>query len=197
MSTVFDVFPPPSLDSNKWSSTLVGSVGLSVGVPSNGVYPLTVDDPGDQVRIDSEGKISTPSGSFDVRLFYADVFSDLDENIVSFLGWRSTQKDGLGDPAYGIDALLCVKPDPVYEFQKRAINLGSVGRSTVLIDPTSGADGGFRIVRSGTDYQLYYYNSGWVLFETEALPHNGPGYIVFGQFAESPTLLAFPWIPQT
>ena len=72
------------------------------------------------------------------------------------------------------------------------------GLTRVLRDrPTSGANGGFRLERAGQSYILSYNDGGWVVFSIENLPHVGPGYIVFGQFAEEPSLPAFPWVPQT
>jgi len=197
MPTITELFPAPTLDPTRWVSTLQGSTSLTIGAPSDGVYPVGVDDPGDQVTVDSKNRLTVPAGSFDARIFYDDVFDDIDENISSFLGWRSNQVDGGGMPAFGIDILLCVKPGPVFELQKQTVNLGSVNRGTVINDPLNGGNGGFRVTRSASTYSLYFFNAGWVLLAQEVLPFSGPGFIFFGQLAESPTLQAFPWVPQT
>ena len=197
MPTVTDTFPAPSIDTTKWTSATTGSTSLVVGTPSDGVYPQTVGDDGDSVIISSSGKSSVPgSTSFEVEVSYEDVFTDPDEVIVSFLGWRSDLLDASGDAAYGIDVALVVSPGPTYEFHRGVINLGTASRDVLEIDASSGGDGGLRITRSGSDYLLYRYDSGttsWVLLDTVSLPHVGTGYILVGQFAETPTF-PFPWI---
>lgn len=198
MPTIIDSFPSPSLDATKWNIALEGGASYAVGSPIDGVYPQGIDDQGDGLIVDSEGKIVVPSGSFDVSIFYADVFVDPEEDIFSFLGWRSNQLDLEGNPAFAVDVLLSARSGPVFEFQKATVNLGSYNRTTIISDPTNGADGGFRIVRNWMNYSLFYFDG--VSFQplaVENIPHNGAGYIVFGQVAESFMLEAFPWVSQT
>lgn len=200
MPTFTDSFPAAALDATKWASATSGSVSLVIGSPSDGVYPQTVNDEGDAVTVSSSGLLTVPGSSgFDIEIYYEDIFTDVDETIITFLGWRSDQLDTEGNPAYGIDIALSVRPGPLYEFEQGAINLGTFGRSVLATDTSSGGDGGFRIARSGNNYTLYSRdatNTAWSSLATVVLPHVGPGYIVFGQFAESPTY-PFPWISQT
>ncbi len=201
MSTLTDTFPAPTLNSGTWSSILTGSVGLTIGTPTDGAYPTTIDDHGDEVSITSENKITIPGDtSFDVRIFYEDVFTDPQQNIISYLGWRSLQKNMLLQSMYGLDVRLKATPASTYIFQRLAITLANPVFNDLIFDPSAGGDGGFRITRAGTTYNLYRYDTGilnWVLITSVALGFSGPGFIVFGQIAESPSEPIVPWLLQT
>jgi len=201
MPLIQDTFPAPSLDPTRWSDIQDGSVSLTIGVPMDGVYPETVDDVGDAVTITSQSKLIVPGVlDFDTSIFYEDFPTDPDQALVAFLGWRSMQLDGSLQPSYGADILLCRKPDAQFFFQRHTISTGVENRSTIIADPASGADGGFRVVRSGFSYRLYRYDAigmTWDLLSTEVVPHVGPGFIVFGLFAEDPMAPGFPWVFQT
>lgn len=192
-----DTFQPPALDATKWTPTLVGSVGLDVGSPTDGVYPLTVDDDGDAVVIVSDGKIPVASiHPFDMEIGYRDVYPAPTVNTYIHLGWRSVLKGG-GVPLWGVDVLLKIAPGPAYTFQKRTVVNGVVSHVDLVPDTTFGADSTFRIVRSGTSYALYHYNSGWVLLDTVALGFDGLGFVTFGVFTEAlAEAEGFPWIYQ-
>jgi len=202
MPIITDTFPAPTLNSARWASQLNGSVGITIGVPTDGVYPELVDDDGDSVLVTSDGKITAPGGSnFDTSIFYKDVFNDPDQAIVSFLGWRSAQKTGLGESLYGVDVRLRVAPLATsITYQKATASLGAVSVSDILVDPASGADSGLRIQRSGTSYELFRFDNGlnaWVSLVSVSLGFSGPGFIVFGQIAEDPFNPVIPWVLQT
>ncbi len=200
MAIVSDTFPAPALNSSLWFSSLTGSVGLTVGSPIDGAYPETVDDDGDEVLISSKNKVTVPGNSaFDTRIFYEDTFTDTEQAIVSFFGWRSVQESG-GNPVYGVDLRLRFSPGPIWTFQKATIVFSTPSVTDITFDPTNGGDGGFRIVRAGTVYTLYRYNttgSNWVSVTSVNLGFQGPGYIIFGQFAEDPSVPVIPWFFQT
>lgn len=197
MGVYQDTFPPPILDASKWNASLIGSVGLSVGSPTDGVYPLTVDDDGDAVIIDSETKIPVSSiHPFDMEVGYREVYAGPTVNTYIFLGWRSVLKGG-GVPLWGIDVILKVGVGPSYTFQKRVVLNGSVTQVDLIPDTTLGADGTLRITRSGTVYSLYHYDGGWVLLDSVDLGFNGLGFVVFGVFTEAiAEAEGFPWIYQ-
>lgn len=202
MPVIEDKFPAPSLDPDRWTSIENGSVSVVIGVPEDGVFPQNVDDIDDAVTISSQEKLIIPGLlDFDVRIFYEDVFTDVSESIVSFLGWRSTQLDNDNESSYGVDVLLCVKPAPDFVFQRHTIVSSVENRSTITPDVSVGGDGGFRVVRSGFNYKLYRFDAEvsneWELLSTEIIPHAGPGFIVFGIFAEDPLSPGFPWVFQT
>jgi hypothetical protein len=200
MAVVSDTFPAPVLNSSLWFSSLAGSVGLTIGSPIDGAYPITVDDDGDEVLISSKNKVTVPgNSSFDSRIFYEDTFTDTEQSIVSFLGWRSLQESG-GNPDYGVDLRLKFSPGPIWTFQQSTIVFSTPSISEITFDPTNGGDGGFRITRAGTIYTLYRYDttgSNWVQLTTVNLGFQGPGYIIFGQFAEDPSEPVIPWFFQT
>jgi len=195
---ITDTFPAPTLDDAKWSDQQTGSVGLVIGSPSDGVYPQNVDDDGDEVVVLSEGKISVPAGqSFDQSIFYENVYTDPDQSIVLFLGWRTYQQAPSGNPAFGIDASLAVLPGPAYYFQKRTFESDTETRDNIIEDELEGADGGFRMERIGSNYSLYRHNGDdWELLQTVHFPHTDTGYVIFGVFAVNP-VLSFPWVLQT
>lgn len=193
-----DSFIAPALDATKWNSTLNGTVYLDVGFPVDGVYVHGVDDADDSGVIDSENKIIIPGGvAFDAEVLYEGLYGDLVDNIYTFFGWRSLQKDLGGDPLNGIDVMIKVTPDPFYQFQKRMISWGVENRGDIIDDPNNGADGGFRMTRAGSDYSLFFLDGGsWTLLETINFSYNGSGFFVFGLFAEDPAIV-FPWVVQS
>lgn len=202
MPTITDTFPAPALDPARWTDQLNGSVNLVIGVPSDGVYPENVDDDGDSVLIVSDNKMMVPGGgNFDTHIFYQDTFNDPDQAIVSFLAWRSSQKNGMGQSLYGVDVRLRVDPGgaPI-TFQKAVTTLGVGSVSDIIPDPLGGENSGFRIVRTGTDYEIFRFDTNinnWVSLTTVSLGFAGPGFIVFGQFAEDPFNPVIPWLLQT
>lgn len=200
MGLLLDSFPAPTLNAEIWTDIQQGTVGLVVGVPQDGAYPQNVDDDGDVVEVRSYDLVTVPGGeSFDTNIFYEDTYSDIDNSIFYYLGWRSLMKDGSGVPLYGYDVMLCIKPDTETLFQRRTFHYAVEAIDVVLSDPTDGADGGFRLSRSGDDYTSYYYDKpeeSWVPLETFTFPYTMPGFIVFGVFAREPTFL-FPWVAQT
>lgn len=195
---VTDDFSGPTLDATKWSSVEVGSIYLSVGMPTNGVYFHGVDDHGDSGIARSKNKIIIPaSAGFNANIEYGGLYEDPGQRVLTFLGWRSNQEDAFGDALHGIDIMLAVDPGPFYIFKKRTINWGVENRSDIKNDPTNGADGKLRIERVGINYSFYFENAGlWELLDTVSFPQIGLGYIIFGLFAEDPALI-FPWILQT
>lgn len=198
MPTILDNFPASSLDPAKWTSLIEGTTGLSVGVPNDGVYPQNVDDDLDSVTISSKDKLSTPQGQpFDASIFYEGVFIDAEQEVLSFLGWRSYQEID-GNPAYGVDFILCVKSDGVILLQKNIISNGNAYNEDIMIDPLDGFNSGFRIERQGGIYLLQqWFDGGWVLRDSIDLGYSGAGYIQFGQLARNEALQFFPWISQT
>lgn len=201
MPIINDAFPPAALNATYWTAGFGNDGSIVVGSPSNGVYPQNLDMDGDSVAVSSANKLIVPGVlNFDMHIYYEDVYTVAGVNIVSLLSWYSMQLDMSGDPAYGISILLCAKPDPEYLFQQVIQNQGAVYRTNLITDPSSGANGGFRIQRTGSQYMLYRYDvglPGWVLLSTETLGHVGPGFIVFGQFAENTEQQGFPWVFQT
>lgn len=199
MPTITDTFPGPALDPDKWTAETTGSVSYDVGTPEDGVWPIDVDDDGDEVRVHSQDKIIILTGQdFDVKIFYDGVYTDAEQSILATLGWRSDAESG-GDPVYGVDVLLRSAPGATYTFQKRIINSGSITRDNILEDPQEGADGGFRIAREGLDYLLYRWDpdiDDWSLLDTITLPSAGSGYVTFSLEALDP-VVEFPWILQT
>lgn len=200
MPLLQDAFPAPFLDATRWTDTQQGTVSLTVGVPSDGVYPVDVDDHLDSVVVSSKGKIITPPNApFVMDISYEGAFVDPEQDILSFLGWRSNQEYVPNEPAFGVDLILCVKPSGSVILQKRLIVGGVESISDIQNDPHDGAARAFRIERSGTSYLLWQWDgvSSWDLRDTVNLGYQGSGYIVFGQQALDPTLQAFPWISQT
>jgi len=196
--TVADSFPPPSLDSSKWTEYLIGSTALQIGFPENGCFPHGVDDDGDHVYVESKNKIVFPANrSFSSHIFYSDLYSDAHQNIRYYFGFRSDQQDLSGNPFYGVDVILLVDIGLSYIFQKGIISGGSETISNIMIDPTSGANGGFKVSRSGTIYSLFRYDGGWIHLTDVDLGFNGSGYIRFGVYAEDAALAVFPWVAQT
>lgn len=198
--TITDTFPAPVLDYDKWTDVIVGSSSMVVGTPTDGVYPVDVDDDGDAVVVDSENKIFVPANhDFEFILGYYDVYSDPAPPAIRtlFLGWRSILK-GSGVPLWGVDVLLKVDSGPTYTFQKLTIVNSVVTLTDLITDPTSGADGQFKVERVGDDYKIYYYNSGWVLLDTITLGYKSTGFVQFGVYAGAitPPLTGFPWILQ-
>lgn len=183
-----DTFPPPSLDSSKWVALLTGGTGLDVGTPTDGAYPLLVDDDGDEVNVKSENKIYVSANQpFDSEIGYVDLYNEAVPTVdrTVYFGWRSNLKGG-GVPLWGVDIAILVSAGPTYTFFKRVIEDG-VGTITPLgAVPMGGVDGLFRVVRDGNDYQLYYDNGGWVLLDTVTLEHTGVGYLHFGVLGDSP-----------
>lgn len=195
---ILDNFPPPSLDPSKWSSVQQGTTALQVGFPENGCFVHGVDDHGDHVYVSSEGKFYLPANRyFSIHIFYSDIYSDPEQDIRYYFGYRSNQKDGGGDPLYGIDVMLSVEPGPSFVLQKRVISAGVVNISNIVPDPLVGGDGGFRVVRNGTVYSLYRYDGSWIKIDDVDLGFKGAGYVQFGVYAEDGTLLHFPWVAQT
>jgi hypothetical protein len=196
--SVLDSFPPPVLDSTKWSDYQIGSTALQVGFPENGCFVHGVDDHGDHVYVKSKNKITIPANRFfAAKIFYTDLYSDDEHNIRYYFGFRSDQEDGGGNSLFGVDVMMLVEPGPVYTFQQKVITAGIENISSLLIDPTSGANGGFKVIRNGLVYSLYYYNGGWVHLVDVNLGFNGVGYIQFGVQADNPSLSYFPWVAQT
>lgn len=196
MPLITDTFPAPALDPLKWTDVQAGNVALVIGNPVDGVYPHGVDENGDEVYIESDGKVMVPAGiPFEQRVFYEDVYQDPEQTLSMSLGWRSELKSG-GNPVWGVDVALTVQPGGIFLFQKSEILSGMGVRSTVLVDPTSGAAGGFRMTRIGSTYGLYYYAGGWVHLTDVTLPYNGPGFVRFGIMAFDAEI-TFPWIFQT
>lgn len=200
MAILSDTFPSPSLDSNRWSSTVAGSGAIAVGSPSDGVYISSIDDDGDSAIIDSDGKLQVAAGqTFDVRIEYNDLDTDPDQNLYAFLSWRSALKSG-GQPVYGIDLVVMRDTGGNYYFQRRTLSSGSPTIWTnIIADPTSGANGKLRITRSGYTYSLYYFDStltlpDWVFLDTITLGSNGGGFFAFGYFAVNPASPSFPLI---
>jgi hypothetical protein len=197
MTVISDTFPASSLNSDYWASSSSGSGSIVVGSPSDGVYPQGIDDDGDQVLITSEDGLTVPANSnFSAEIMFDDVFSDGDQAIVSFLAWRSYQGSGSGNSLYGVDLRLRVAPSgSSYKYQRAALVSGS---SSVIdkLSVSSFTSGGFKIERAAKVYSLYYldFSSNWVLLESYNLGFDGPGYIVFGQLAEDPSVSVVPWI---
>lgn len=191
-----DTFPKPSLNPLNWTALQQGTVALFVGTPTDGVYPHGVDTPGDSVEVSSESKINIPAGTpFEQWIHYGDVYTDPEQAIIYYLGWRSALKSG-GISVWGVDVLLAARPGNEFVFQKRVINSGVEVRNTIKSDPALGANSQFKMVRVGSTYSLYYYDGGWVHLEDVVLPYSGIGYVHFGVYAEDP-LIVFPWIFQT
>lgn len=195
--TFLDTFPPPTLDPSTWTAQVVGSTSYDVGTPTDGFYPLTVDDIGDSVMVNSDNKIYVPAiHSFEYEIGYVDMYNEVAPSTVRaiFLSWRSILKGG-GVPLWGVDVLLKSDAGPTFTFQKRTIENTVVTLSDLIPDPTSGADGKLKIERSGTDYLIYYYNAGWVLLDTIALGYISTGFVMFGVFAGPvPEEEDFPWL---
>lgn len=193
-----DDFPAPSIDTNYWTSTVSGAgVSLTVGVPIDGLYFQNVNAVGDEGYLDSDSKLIVPGvADFDSRIAYSGIYSDATESIVTHFGWYSLQQTALGNPLYGATVILCVYPGPQYYFQKSYINSGMLTRDNIKVDPLGGSSSGFRIVRTGTVYYLYYNDTGtglWSLLNTTDLGYHGPGFVKFGVYAENP-IYAFPWV---
>lgn len=198
MSVFSDTFPPPSLDTARWTEDLQGSVSLTIGVPTDGVYPVDVDDLFDEAAVHSRTKIYVPANhDFDSQIDYIDPYDEVVPPVtrVIYFGWRSILEGG-GAPLWGVEVMLQVVAGPGYFFQKRVIDNGTVTITALIPDPTVGADGKFRVRRLGSNYEIYYYNGGWVLLDTIALSYVGMGYVRFGVYAESPSPdeEGLPWI---
>lgn len=196
---ITDTFPPPVVDPAKWTSQAAGSlVGLVVGAPVDGFFPIGVDEHDDIVLARSDGKITVPAAKpFTANLYYGDVYDDPEQNIIPFFGWRSSDKDLGGNPLHVVEIQLVVSPGPFYRFQYRIVNNGSESITIIGDDPSGGGDGGFRIVRSGSVYSLYRFDGGWTLLVDVPFPRIGEGFIEFGIKAVDPTLAAFPWVIQS
>ena len=182
MPTITDTFPPPSLDTEKWTEDLVGTTSLVIGTPTDGLYPQTVDDSGDVAGVQSESKIYVAANhNFDMDVAYLDVYSNPAPPVTRdiYFGWRSMLKGG-GVPVWGVVVLLRITTGPVYTFYKIVRENGTSTETSLGADPTVGSDGGFRIVRSGTDYLIYYDNAGWVLLDTVSLSYTGVGFVQMG-----------------
>lgn len=200
MYSFIDPFPAPQLDALRWSPFLQGSVDVSIGSPTDGVYPLLVDDPNDEVRVYSKNKIYVPANQpFDTSIQYVDTYDDVVPPVTRYiyLGWRSNL-EGSGNPLWGVDVLLRVLGGPTYDFMKKVVEDGVVTTSILIPDPTMGADGQFRIVRNGLDYSIYYFNGSWVLLDTITLANTGLGYVWFGVYAEPAVVpdTVLPWLLQ-
>lgn len=196
MPLITDTFPAPALDPLKWTDVQAGTVALFVGTPVDGVYSHGVDEHGDSVFVESDGKIQIPAGiPFEQRVYYEDVYEDPEQTVSLSLGWRSELKSG-GIPLWGVDVALTVQPGGVFLFQKGEVLAGIGVRSTIIIDPSSGASGAFRVTRIGSTYGLYYRAGGWVHLTDVVLPYNGPGFARFGIEAFDAAIV-FPWIFQT
>jgi len=199
MYTFTDNFPPPVLDAQKWTAQVVGSASYVVGTPVDGVFPENVDDVNDSVLVDSDNKIFVPAiHEFEYEIGYVGLYNNPAPTTVRtvFLGWRSLLK-GSGVPLWGVDVLLKVEAGPTYTFQKQTVEDSVVTLTDLIPDPTSGADGRLRIVRTGASYLIYYYDGGWVLLDTIALGFNSTGFVLFGVFAGPiPEGEDFPWLLQ-
>ena len=198
--TIFtDSFPPPSLDVARWTEDLQGTVSLVVGIPTDGVYPIDVDNAADEVAVHSRTKIYVPTNQpFDSQINYIDPYADAVPPVtrILYFGWRSIL-EGAGIPLWGVDVMLRILIGPGYDFLKRVVVNGVTTVTPLIADPTAGADGKFRVERTGYDYKIYYYDGGWVLLDTITLAHIGLGYVRFGVYAEAvapPAGAPFPWI---
>jgi len=201
MGIITDTFPGPTLDVAKWSDDTQGSVSYNVGTPSDGVWPIGVDDHGDLVGVNSDSKIIVPaSQDFDARIMYNGMYFDAAQEILAAFGWRTIAKDGGGIPLYGIDIMLVTKPNgSTVQFEKRTLNLGSYVRSVIQPDASSGADGGLRISRAGSSYSLHHFDQAindWVVLDVLTIPSVAVGFVQFNLEAVDPSI-PFPWILQT
>ena len=196
--TYQDKFEPPLLASDKWTATLNGSVGIDVGTPENGLFPLGLDVLGESVLIDSDGKIPVPSNQpFSLEIGYKEVYIAPPVDVNIFLGWRSVKK-GLGVPLWGVDVLLNISPVSVYTFMKRTIVNGISSVTPLILDPTGGSDGRFKIERNGTVYSLFYYDGGWIHLDDVDLGYMELGFVFFGAFTDIGLVVpeGFPWLLQ-
>jgi len=201
MGIITDTFPGPTLDAAKWSDDLQGSVSYNVGTPTDGVFPIGVDDHGDLVGVNSDNKIIVPATlPFDAQIFYSGVYFDPEQEILATLGWRTMAKDGGGIPLHGVDIMVVSKLDAVtVSLEKRTLNMGSYTRSVISPEPSGGEDARLRLARSGSNYMLYHWNPAipdWVLVDTVALPSVAVGFVQFTLEAVNPDI-PIPWIAQT
>lgn len=200
MSTLNENFPSPSLDTDRWNSSVSGAgVSFNVGTPSDGIWPQNVNAADDLVKIDSAEKLIVPGNSdFEYLLYYDNLDSSLAglERVV-YIAWESFDNDRIGEPKYGLYWGIHVKPSSVIQFIKSVRDVETYSTSLVAYDPSSGADGGLKITRGGFDYTLWRYDSAsgsWVVMQTITLASSDMGYISFGNYVQSLSASTPPWI---
>lgn len=204
MAKIKDLFPASALDSEKWTSATTGSGALTIGSPSDGVYPSGVDDVGDGVLVSSTDRVLLPSNLHaDFQIEYNNIVADPSEDLLHFLGWRSTW--GGGSYTFGVELHLVMRPGDSALFMKRVTDSGVTRIEAIVEDPNAGANGKLRVVRKGFDTLLYRWEPetappdapgddvGWKLLDTVTLSQRPPGYIVFGQEATLIEDLDYPW----